>query len=818
MEELRDLQEIYDLAASRFNQYDGKDFVLPQIFKNQVKEINNSTITYNEYSAIIETKGNQYGVLNIYLPNQWFYIASYFTDLYKELQKYKKEALKVVTKERLKELNGALLTDQEKAHVQNLPLNEMSKSYLIKFMTDYSWWNGAKTIDRGDFYVSPILNSAKLVNVSQSYIADLCAFLADKDDLVRAIINKGNVGDKYSKKELLREPAAATFMRKAMRITLDKDENLKLLSALHKYKNTQFQLQINGFNLGRFKDKLPTRLTDVDLNVEWEYNAQKYVLYLEWNQESLEKKFFPVFNEAYRGKLQMQKENGEYILYELSNKNGSKKLQQIFYGAPGTGKSFKIKGDTEKAEEAGRVIRTTFHPDSDYSTFVGAYKPSMDKEKKHVRMNMSLEDLAKELSGYYNDNKLGKIGGVQKFCLDYHEFIDGEIMSVNVNKLLELAGIPEAYNVEVNKYVKFCQLLPKQDRGKIIYAFIPQAFTNAYVKAWNTEEDVYLIIEEINRGNCAQIFGDLFQLLDRKNGFSEYPVDADTDLADYLSNALAQSPRTDFPDGVKEGKKLVLPSNLYIWATMNTSDQSLFPIDSAFKRRWDWVYIPIKNHEDKNYVIDIDGSRYNWWGFLEKINAVIGDTTSSEDKKLGYFFVKADEGIIKEDKFVSKVLFYLWNDVFKNYGFDNAIFSRGENKKFAFSDFFQNDGSPDTSVVNEFLVKLDTTINKEKSFVDEASDGSPSSFMVKYNGEDIEGPSARGKYIALMKRIVSDMGGEQVSKCIGAHLTKEPDLSSTRNFIPVDSEWYLVTNAGIDLMKGNVRKLKESLGIDVVLE
>lgn len=127
MEELRNLQQIYSLAASRFNQYEGKDFVLPEVFKEQVKEINSNLITYNEYSAIIETRGNQNGVLNIFLPNQWFYIASYFTDLYNELQKYKKEALKVVSKERLRELNGASLTESEIERVNRLSLNDTSK-------------------------------------------------------------------------------------------------------------------------------------------------------------------------------------------------------------------------------------------------------------------------------------------------------------------------------------------------------------------------------------------------------------------------------------------------------------------------------------------------------------------------------------------------------------------------------------------------------------------------------------------------------------------------------------------------------------------
>lgn len=318
-------------------------------------------------------------------------------------------------------------------------------------------------------------------------------------------------------------------------------------------------------------------------------------------------------------------------------------LQKIIYGAPGTGKSNTIKGDTEAAEKDDRAFRTTFHPDSDYSTFVGCYKPTM------------------------------KPTGV---------------------------------------------ILASNEKEEVItYKFTPQAFTNAYVKAWNTKEDVYLIIEEINRGNCAQIFGDLFQLLDRKDGYSEYPVDADSDLSNYLQEKLSASTRSDFPKGVKEGVKLVLPNNLYIWATMNTSDQSLFPIDSAFKRRWEWVYIPIKDHEDKNYTIEIGDSKYNWWGFLERINEVINSTTSSEDKKLGYFFAKAEDGIIKAEQFVGKVLFYLWNDVFKNYGFDNPVFEKEDKKKFAFSDFFLADGKPNVEIINEFMERLNEKVEKNSVMI-----------------------------------------------------------------------------------------------------
>ena len=203
-------------------------------------------------------------------------------------------------------------------------------------------------------------------------------------------------------------------------------------------------------------------------------------------------------------------------------------IQKIYYGCPGTGKSYKVMAETEgddgksvvyfdtdgtfipdidtiqdKSILPTNIFRTTFHPDYDYSTFVGSYKPVMNPVLDEDGNDTGKEDLA--------------------------------------------------------------------------YEFVPQVFTNAYIRAWKSLNDdtipdekkhVYLIIEEINRGNCAQIFGDLFQLLDRrKDGRSEYFIVPDAELRKYLAKQKLES------------NKLILPENLHILATMNTSDQSLFPID-----------------------------------------------------------------------------------------------------------------------------------------------------------------------------------------------------------------------------------------------
>ncbi len=364
------------------------------------------------------------------------------------------------------------------------------------------------------------------------------------------------------------------------------------------------------------------------------------------------------------------------------NENKITGRQIIYYGAPGTGKSHIVKND-EKVKEADKknfVFRTTFHPDSDYSTFVGAYKPTMDDVNAKVIPVV-----------------LGDSGTV--------------------------------FNKNEGTYTE----------ERIVYQFVPQVFLQAYIAAWNNQnENVFLIIEEINRGNCAQIFGDLFQLLDRDNkGFSEYSIKADRDLAKYLcgKDENGNDVLTN-KDGIKDGK-LKLPKNLYIWATMNTSDQSLFPIDSAFKRRWDWKYMKIKKGKDENgdeldWRIEIkdkdenivkinDKDSLSWWDFISKINVIIASMTTSADKQLGYFFCKADnEGIIDADTFVSKVIFYLWNDVFKDYGFEDASLFQYKAKKgdkevtkdLTFPDFFDEEGEN----INEERLKvfLESIMNWKK--------------------------------------------------------------------------------------------------------
>lgn len=366
-------------------------------------------------------------------------------------------------------------------------------------------------------------------------------------------------------------------------------------------------------------------------------------------------------------------------------KDSPQPLQQIFYGAPGTGKSNEIKRLTgDGTFSKNLTFRTTFHPDSDYSSFVGAYKP-----------------------------------------------------------------------------------IWKDD--KIVYDFRPQTFLKAYVAAWtHPTKEVALVIEEINRGNCAQVFGDIFQLLDReKNGLSKYPIEADMDMKDFLKRAFnsgvsepwvgtfSEDNRDEIDEyyvthydnafeKIKNGEILALPKNLSLLATMNTSDQSLFPMDSAFKRRWDWSYQPIVD-EQKGWKIKI-GEKYepiDWGEFLQRINKVIADLTTSEDKQLGYYFCMPDEKdvpadtelkVISAKTFVGKVIFYLWNDVFKDYAFDAKCCKGEDEKEILFAKFYNKDSKTvNIDVLKHFFETLKD--DTQESLIKTKSSNTDSAVS---NGETIE--------------------------------------------------------------------------------
>lgn len=270
-------------------------------------------------------------------------------------------------------------------------------------------------------------------------------------------------------------------------------------------------------------------------------------------------------------------------------------LNRIVFGAPGTGKSHKLKEDCEDilSGTGGSFERVTFHPDYTYSQFVGTYKPVSEGDTIKYR------------------------------------YVPGPFMRILV----------DAY-----KSVRTENLQP-------------------YV----------LVIEEINRAKVAAVFGDVFQLLDRDDdGVSEYEIQTSEDIRKYLASELGGEP--------EKYSKIKLPNNMFIWATMNSADQGVYPMDTAFKRRWNFEYIGIDENEDKvRGKFFVAGEIIEWNSLRKAINAKLsGECRVNEDKLMGPFFISrqdmktvsdTDDTIKDNSSFIkifkSKVLMYLYEDAAK---------------------------------------------------------------------------------------------------------------------------------------------------------
>lgn len=459
------------------------------------------------------------------------------------------------------------------------------------------------------------------------------------------------------------------FWSKVAPVVLDTDKDFSKLPKYYHKGHIRVITKYGGavnFSLG-FYDPESGR---VNPDISFEFSDSKshdgertFYLSTDISDAKAFERFIPVFNDTYRGLFEITFDGSNYVFNDLRDKDvepyrSTKSRQVIYFGAPGTGKSHAV-DKILRTEAPKRSIRTTFHPDTDYSSFVGCFKPTMRN-------------------------------------------------------------------------------------GNIEYAFTAQAFINAYVGAWSDiTHPFYLVIEEINRGNCAQIFGDIFQLLDRnQTGESSYSIKPDTDLQSYIADKLSLIP--NIPEEIRSGNEMRLPSNLFIYATMNTSDQSLFPIDSAFKRRWDWKYTAIKP-ADNDHLLVVDNTRYSWTSFIKNVNAKIYDLTKSEDKQLGYWFIKPDENnSIDWELFVSKALFYIWNDIVKDYASmekEDSPFG----KKFSFTTFFDEDGNPIKEQVIAFLeaLKVEHIKNipsKDLSTTDnDGSNGNGSRYSYVLNGVEVKG-------------------------------------------------------------------------------
>jgi len=401
---------------------------------------------------------------------------------------------------------------------------------------------------------------------------------------------------------------------------------------------------------------------------------------------------------------------------------------RIVFGAPGTGKSHRL---DENSKIFGiNMERVTFHPNYSYSQFVGTYKPVMEireekkeisyqyipgpfirvflKAQKSILINREYKDLEK-VNVYYEPatsmehwnlfEEIQKEGDTETFKAT-KDMKKGDIALVYIgnnsygyeNGIYAIAKVISNPEVDESEEGGNLRVLLRFDKISYDRPIISKEKLDKYNKQYQSVhriddaqeliqdiffavEDELLLIEEINRANVAAVFGDVFQLLDRKSGVSEYGVAVSEDLKNYLDEELWMY---DF-----DNTEIRIPSNMFIWATMNSADQGVFPIDTAFKRRWEFEYIGIDEEEDEvtEYIIPVgmgENRKYVYWNELrKKINSILSkeENRVNEDKLLGPFFISkavlenALEDKEAEDNFVksfeSKVIMYLFEDVMK---------------------------------------------------------------------------------------------------------------------------------------------------------
>ncbi|UXV37760.1 AAA family ATPase [Staphylococcus simulans] len=603
------IKEIIEKQTKKVEEYNKQKVVLTEFFKAKYLETmkNSGTIQFFDAYSIVTNNKN----LKIYIPNQWFYLAYLGAPLVKAIINLR-ETLKEKSKLNNKEFNefvvyakkhGKIL-NEETFNIMTEGMNANEKEEARVFLTDYTYWLGGKGLERGDYYRSSVLDLVQVVNVSADYIADIAKNL---------VYNFPDIGNNVEKYFILEDEIEEPVIIK------DSEELFKEWIRNHKDNHTsliRYVGTLNTFVRCVNEELIEKDYTPMDI---WE-NPVKFATEFSLDDiikiaQLLEHKssFIPktrsgsTLKTIYKVFLEWANNNEDElnkILYpkELINKT----RQCIYFGAPGTGKSYQL--NKESILFGDNVERVTFHPYTTYGDFVGTYKP--------VTVKTSLRDsYGNEV---YDENKVKVLD--EKIT---YKFVEGPLIKQLLHALL------------------------------------------------NPDEPYLLIIEELNRANVSAVFGDMFQLLDRNNmEESEYPINISVDLQKYIEELNVDNYEY-LTQKIKNG--LVFPSNLYIWASMNNADQGVMPLDTAFKRRWDYKYFGINNAFDK-----IEFSKYGkinlpnqkkvtWDNMRRFINDRLTSINVPEDRLLGPYFIsknlleKSDVDVT--NAFETKVLMYLFEDI-----------------------------------------------------------------------------------------------------------------------------------------------------------
>lgn len=405
--------------------------------------------------------------------------------------------------------------------------------------------------------------------------------------------------------------------------------------------------------------------------------------------------------------------------------------QRIFFGAPGTGKSYSLNEEAKSlvSNKSNHIERVTFHPDYTYANFVGSYKPIMkqsdiaclDDDSKKVLsvLNNRTITTQEKYDALYESFK--STDGLTRLPIILGLYFDDsfETKKEDGTKASNNNSVERNHGRAIRKYV---QLLSEESyKEKIAYEYVPGPFIRLLVKALQNPEAPYvLIVEEINRANVAAVFGDVFQLLDRNNdGESEYSITTTADMRAYLQRELGKD---------KDVTTIKIPSNLFIWATMNSADQGVYPMDTAFKRRWTFSYYGLDDEENNlsaaaikpRFELGKSNKLISWNSLRKAINDELSTDTYNinEDKLMGPFFLKEEalkDNTSFNEAFKNKVLMYLFDDVVKQKrrSFFNC---ENSNRYSSICNAFDREGIkifPDGVVNSKWLQEDESTISED---------------------------------------------------------------------------------------------------------
>ena len=557
-----------------------------------------------DHSARVKTSEHNFA----YLPCHYFLYAVKVKPLVELMAKYLRLSDKVVgtfsQKSKTKDFHD-LVHQLSPNHSETNALDSYSRdNFYNVFKDDGKRFNAKKPINLSnnkirrnvDFFGSVILKVLPVPDDSSGILGKLLYAFSQSPDAYQVLVEKYSVRLPYLLRALSGDELL--YMLMTTLSSVNKLDNV--------FSNTTGRLE----EWGGITDAFLLNSTAVSGNTSYLDNPIDYsdvlkkFIYIKkgmLDEQGTFDKVSELISELWPN-MSIHKSGGEFLFRSTAGSyvNGpvfEGATNKIFYGAPGTGKSHKIL--TEECQDAEKVV-TVFHPDTQYSDFVGALKPMMEK--------------------------------------------DGNGNSV------------------------------------VTYQFRPGPFTNALVKAKSQpDKHICLVIEEINRAPAAAVFGELFQLLDRnENGGSAYKIDAaDPDMLMYINEQFRAA-------GTSEIAQLEIPANLSIFATMNSSDQAVMPLDTAFKRRWSFEYLEIDftnpavpktaiELRTKNGLFSIE-----WPALAEIINDELSEKGITEDRLIGPFFLNPKElgnSTLAKNAINGKLFVYLWDDVLRHLGHHNVFSS-----------------------------------------------------------------------------------------------------------------------------------------------